>query len=152
MTLLEDILCERMISKGLMTTADYFSANDRVDNPDDTYIYAMSSEDYISRNTVFLGYTRNPQKTIDRFVSDCPPVQRYTLGFVYLWKTNSDDIEKDLEIIHDHFRVYRLMRHVLGDTNWFKLEDDVKKTLETFASNHKWEVRNWKDEKYGVVL
>ena len=91
------------------------------------FIYLASSPVFRSMSLGKIGLTQNPYSRQSPYLTGCPPglTPSYDIGYDAVWETTAKSREElyDLEeAIHDYFRMYRMMRQIPGDSEWFNFQ------------------------------
>ena len=105
------------------------------------FIYLASSPVFRAMSLGKIGYTEEPYGRLRTYLTGCPPglTPSYDIDYDGIWKTSAtttDELRDHEDEIHNHFRKYRMMREIPGDSEWFNFQgmnpyDIVKTFMET---------------------
>lgn len=118
------------------------------------YIYIISCAYYLDKLIVKIGHTGGPKERIQTYLVGCPPEMEPSsdLYFCKLWLTTAitEEESKHFEgLIHNKFFRNRMMRHILGDTEWFKFDEDPIATISSYMNTRPWVVKEAPYEDIG---
>ncbi|MHB1910173.1 MAG: helicase-related protein [Nitrososphaerales archaeon] len=107
-----------------------------------SYLYVLSSEDYLKDKLIKLGCTEDPHARLQTYRTSYPPGKSREPRFYKLWKINAVDRDEMFQHegeLHDKFVYARLSWTKAGDSEWFELEEsDIYTKIDSFVKNQVW--------------
>lgn len=108
------------------------------------YLYLASNSYYRPLGIGKIGCTENPHARLKTYLTGCAPGLNPSQDIVYdaIWETTAksrEELRELEELVHDRFYKRRMMRGILGDSEWFNFDRlNPLEQVEPYLNSQTW--------------